>query len=681
MNPSNIAKLVLGFVVAAMALTITVATIRTKIPLPAIWPAVQPTTTTVFTSAGFQKFASEEEFKTYLNNARQLSTSSTPFSFGRAIEDVQLRISDQEALPKVAAPPALDGGGGSEPSRISQTNVQVLSIDEPDIVKTDGTNLYISSVYPYVYTKPMPAPRIMPGIDRPYPIQPPKVLTSIIKAFPPKDLSRLSTIDEVGNLLVTNKVLVILTNSAIFGFDISLPQSPRQLWKIDLQSRGSQIVASRLYNGNLYIVTSTDIDQSTPCPMRPLTIEGRDFSIPCVEIYHPVQPIPIDSTYTAMTINPKTGSIGSSISFVGATRSSVVYMSEHGLYVTYSYSGDLLGLLYNFFAENGRDLLPVATLSRLANLRTYDISQNTKMIELQTILTNYQQLLTRDERVRFENELANRLKDYLKKHKREVEKTGIVRISLDKFTIAATGEIPGRPLNQFSLDEYQENLRIATTVSQNWILGTTNESTSDVYVLDNKLRPVGSVTDLGVTETIYSVRFVEDAGYVVTFRQTDPFYVLDLSDPRQPLLAGELKIPGFSSYLHPISRDRILGIGKEGSQVKLSLFDVSTPSKPIEIDKYLLSEYSSEVLQNQHAFLLDKKHQIFFFPADRGGYIFSYTSDKLRLAKVTTAVRAERAVYLDDYLYIVGQDKIVVLDERNWQEVNQLDTPSPFNRD
>ena len=107
--------------------------------------------------------------------------------------------------------------------------------------------------------------------------------------------------------------------------------------------------------------------------------------------------------------------------------------------------------------------------------------------------------------------------------------------------------MPGKVLNQFSLDEYKGDLRIATTIGQNsWFgnFGQLAQSFSDVYVLDRNLKTVGVVKDLGKTERIYSVRFLADRGYVVTFRQTDPFYVLDLSNPSSPQVKGELKIPG-----------------------------------------------------------------------------------------------------------------------------------------
>ena len=259
-----------------------------------------------------------------------------------------------------------------------------------------------------------------------------------------------------------------------------------------------------------------------------------------------------------------------------------------------------------------------------------------------------------------------------------METTGIVKISLEDFDIKANGNVPGVPLNQFSLDEYQEHLRIAINVGERifgwrWGIGGASASANDVYVLDKDLKIAGALYDLGLEERIYSARFIEDKGYLVTFRQIDPFYVLDLSNPKNPQLKGELKIPGYSSYLHPISKDKILGVGKEGSKIKISLFDVKSPENPTEVSKYTLEEYWSDILNTHHAFLLDKKHQIFFLPGAKGGYIFSYKDDKLELTKAVSKVNARRAVYINDYLYIIGDDKMVVLNEKDWERINELE--------
>ena len=162
---------------------------------------------------------------------------------------------------------------------------------------------------------------------------------------------------------------------------------------------------------------------------------------------------------------------------------------------------------------------------------------------------------------------------------------------------------------------------------------------------------VGKLTDYGENERIYAVRFLMDKAYIVTFKETDPLFVVDLSNPENPEIKGELKISGYSSYLHPINKDLVLGIGKEDRNVKVSLFNVSDPENPIEVDRYLLKEYWSDILNTHHAFLIDKKHDIFFLPASNGGYVFSYKNSSLKLIKAVS-VSALRAIYIDDYLYL-----------------------------
>ncbi len=315
-------------------------------------------------------------------------------------------------------------------------------------------------------------------------------------------------------------------------------------------------------------------------------------------------------------------------------------------------------------------------MQKIKNLEGYDISEQAKLTELQLILQKFENTLNEDEKMKIQNELNNRMTDYYKEHKRELEKTGIVKIGLENLDIKASGSVPGHPLNQFSLDEYEGNLRIAITVGDTWswmITGARGESANDVYVLDPSLKIKGEVKDLGLSERIYSARFIEDKGYLVTFRQTDPFYVLDLRNPENPQLKGELKIPGYSSYLHPISKDKILGIGEEQGQVKLSLFDVSSPENPVEKDKYNLDEYWSEVSSTHHAFLMDGKHEIFFLPGSKGGYVFSYKNDELKLEKTVSKISARRAIYINDYLYVIGDDMMVVLNEQDWSKVNSIE--------
>ena len=153
----------------------------------------------------------------------------------------------------------------------------------------------------------------------------------------------------------------------------------------------------------------------------------------------------------------------------------------------------------------------------------------------------------------------------------------------------ASGSVNGTLLNQFSMDEHDGYLRIVTTTGSPW--SEQNQSESQLIVMEEQgksLVQVGQVGGLGKGESLYSVRLLDDVGFAVTFRQIDPFYVIDLSDPVNPEVVGELKIPGFSTYLHPVDENIVLGIGQNADDqgrvlgLKVSSFDVSDPSNPVE---------------------------------------------------------------------------------------------------
>ena len=627
-------------------------------------------------SVEIQKFASEQDFKDYLSKSE--STSGF-YGMGNGMARME-SISEPSMDFGLESSKMLTNGisGGAEPSRVSDTNVQVVGIDEPDIVKTDGKEIYYSMPNRY-----FPRPIIIEdfnGVKREEMIAPSQPRKrggiSLIKAYPPASLELDGDILEQGDLLLDNKnnLIVFGNDNKIYGYDVSDSKSPNKNWTISLENN-NRIITSRLYNNKIYLISSTYIRRSNPCPIRPFAIDGKQIEIRCSDIHHPSVPVDINSTYNISIIDPLSGEIENKISFVGSNSNSIIYMSPQAIFVSYYYQEDFIKLIFDFLLTEGKDIVSSDVIERLAKLKDYDISQQAKIMELRSIFEEYYNSLDDDERLRLENEFENRAIEYFKKHNRELEKTGIFKIDVDNLKILANGNIPGKLLNQFSLDEYKGNLRVATTIgrSGNFGFGGSAESVSDVYILDKNLKTIGFVKDLGKTEKIYSVRFINDKGYVVTFRQIDPFYVIDLLNPKNPQLKGELKIPGYSSYLHPISEDRILGIGKEGSKVKISLFNVSDATNPIEEAKYILDEYYSEILNNYHAFLMDNKHQIFFLPGNKGSYIFSYKDGEIKLIKAVSGLRPKRAIYLNDYLYIIGENRITVLNENDWEKVNELD--------
>lgn len=196
---------------------------------------------------------------------------------------------------------------------------------------------------------------------------------------------------------------------------------------------------------------------------------------------------------------------------------------------------------------------------------------------------------------------------------------------IHRFTLGAagakyekSGEVPGMLLNRYSLSEYGDYLRVVTH----------DFAASHLFVLGKNLEQVGSLKDLGTTEQLHSVRFMGKRAYLVTFKNTDPLFVVDLSQPTLPRLMGELKIPGYSDYLHPFGDRYLIGLGKEAVEasadfawyqgVKLALFDVSNPRAPKEVDSVSIGDRgtNSEALYDPHAFFFDESRGLLAIPVE-----------------------------------------------------------------
>lgn len=219
----------------------------------------------------------------------------------------------------------------------------------------------------------------------------------------------------------------------------------------------------------------------------------------------------------------------------------------------------------------------------------------------------------------FSSELQKRLEDFNINIQKETEKTLVHKINVDKNNIEyqGVGEVPGTVLNQFSMDEFDGHFRIATTTG-NW----RETSLNHLYILDKDLKIIGSVEDLAKGERIYSTRFIENKAYMVTFRQVDPLFVIDLKNPENPKVLGYLKITGFSDYLHPYDESHIIGIGKSATEegrvkgMKIALFDVSDVANPTEEAKIEIGERGtdSNALYDHKAFLFDKNKNLLVLP-------------------------------------------------------------------
>ena len=202
-------------------------------------------------------------------------------------------------------------------------------------------------------------------------------------------------------------------------------------------------------------------------------------------------------------------------------------------------------------------------------------------------------------------------------------RTEIVRIGYrdGKFTDGAAGSVVGELHNNFSMNEADDCLRIVTTV-EGWDKDYSNFSRSNgLYVLNEKLKTIGKIEDLAEGEQIKAARFMGDTGYFVTYRNTDPLFAADLSDPKNPRIMSELNITGFSEYLHFYGENQLLGIGWETDPdtgnvtgMKCSMFDISDPSDVRETDRFILKDVSfCDALYNYHAILAAPKKSLFGF--------------------------------------------------------------------
>lgn len=252
------------------------------------------------------------------------------------------------------------------------------------------------------------------------------------------------------------------------------------------------------------------------------------------------------------------------------------------------------------------------------------------------------------------------------------EQTLVHKFSLSPSEIKYQGkaEVPGHIINQFSMDESGGNFRIATTLGSVW--DSVNPSTNNIYVIDSSLKQIGKIEGIAPGESIYSVRFLGDRAYMVTFKKIDPFFVIGLSDPKNPKILGKLKIPGFSDYLHPYDENHIIGFGKDAVDagedetfmrdldfawyqgLKIAMFDVTDVSNPVEMYKTSIGDRGSDtpVLRDHKALLFDKVKGLMAIPVT-----VAEIPQKLKDDPKTSASTYGEIVFQGAYVYNVSLDK------------------------
>ncbi|WP_435361453.1 beta-propeller domain-containing protein [Haloarchaeobius sp. DFWS5] len=614
-------------------------------------PAAGPST---IQTAEIVQFDSDGEFETYVRRAQSRGGygGMVAFGGGGATVDVAMESSTDSASGGAPQSNTAAGSSGSDDgaSRVSETNVQESGIDEPDQLKVapDGSTMYYADRRGYYDERGQ---------------------THVLDTSDPAAPAVVENISASGKLILVGDTLVVFDSQSVDAYDVSDRANPERVWT---KALNSHVEAVRLLDGRLYMVLRQHVDAGSPCPIRPF--DGSS-TVPCTDVYHPRSQTDASVTYTTAVLSPETGETLDSVTFLGTYGQSATYVSENAVYMTYTKRPSYAETFGAFLQTS--DLLDSQAQDRLDTLATYDISPRARQVELGAIVQDWLARQDHDERPELQQRLYDEYGQYVEERKRDLLQSGIVKVAIDgdSLSVEETGQVPGRPLNQWSMDEHEGKLRIATTVDP-WGANSTN----DLYTLNEDLSVAGSVEDMGVTERIYSVRFMGESAYVVTFRQIDPFYTIDLSDHANPEVKGEVKLPGFSRYLHPLGDDRMLGIGQEEGKVKATVFDVSDPNNPeVEHSKVLDARWSA-VAQTHHAFLHDPEHDVFFLPTERGGYVFA--EDLSQQVFVETDMPATRAAYLDDYLYVFSDSELVVVDENSWDTVTEVDLgESPYQRE
>jgi uncharacterized secreted protein with C-terminal beta-propeller domain len=300
-----------------------------------------------------------------------------------------------------------------------------------------------------------------------------------------------------------------------------------------------------------------------------------------------------------------------------------------------------------------------------------------------------------------------------------------IRVERSDIEYVAEGLVPGRVLNQFSMDEHKGYFRIATTLGR--VSRSGSITSNNVYILNSTLGVEGRLEGLAPGEDIYSARFMGGRCYLVTFKKVDPLFVIDLTDPKEPMVLGKLKIPGYSDYLHPYDEDTLIGIGKETVEaeegdfawyqgVKISLFDVSDVANPKELAKYEIGDRGTDspALRNHKAFLFSKSRNLLVIPTllaeidpgryagrippnthgeyvNQGAFVFDISKDRgITLRGIVTHIEdpqeflksgymfdspysVERSLYIENILYTVSQGMIKMNSLDDLSEIGRID--------
>ncbi|MDA4114285.1 MAG: beta-propeller domain-containing protein, partial [Thaumarchaeota archaeon] len=533
------------------------------------------------------------------------------------------------------------------------TNVQVQGVDEPDIVKTDGTHIFVAS------TGSGSSPAGGSAV-------------TIVQAYPPSSNAVLSTVSLSGQVIgievAQGRLMVIdqlyTNNTAYIGlflYNTSSLSSPRLISNVTV---AGTYVAARMAQGYLYAVVQqpsyTFNGQGNATGVMPyMTVNGQRAALPTSSIFYTPNNSQIGD-YTMIASVSMASGAETTISVLTGP-SSTVYVSTSDIYVVYSD--------YRLFANV--DGIPGNVFNGGVPITSPSVQQD--------------------------------------------QNSTIFRASYSsdgKVVVRAVGTVPGSVLNQFSMDEYNSYFRVATSRLAT-IAGNSTES-DDVYVLNQNMSQVSALRNIAPGENLYAVRFAGDMGYVVTFEQVDPLFAISFADIAHPVILSALKVNGYSDYLQPLfGNSYLLGVGKDTVAsstgnfayylgLKLSLFHVAANGSSSDVSDYMIGDRGTDspVLTDHLALTYDPANNItvipvllaqvpaneqssgtssqgpppFGNPVWQGAYVFRVNSTGFTLLGRVTQYPAnqnygdspngnlqiERSIIIGGYLYTISQSELMV---------------------
>ncbi len=505
----------------------------------------------------------------------------------------------------------------------SETNVQVKGVDEADIVKTDGNYIYYIAGNQLNILKPDGAAT--------------KLVSSTALSSEDSWWGYNSEMFLMGNrlMIITQSFNTVWVNDASGRYETNTDQTSAVIYDISNPAKPLQVVSlgqsgnyvsSRLIGDYVYLVTSQYIYnpvKGTPITYIPATTDGVESKLlQPTDLY--IGGNPQNAAYTVIgSINLKSGA--------NFTSAKAVFGGTSELYA----NADHMLLAFSRYSE---ETLPIAPDKDGKNVQITNSSTNTDLV--------------------------------------------LLGLSDGQITKLASGNVPGSLLNQFSMDEYKNVFRIVTTLnsSQQRIFTDgvdtyeyDSTSANALYTLDLDLNLLGKIENLAKDEFVKSVRFDGSIGYFVTFRQVDPLFAVDLSNPASPRILDTLKIPGFSEYLHVFKDNLLLGIGYNADEntgamqgVKLSMFDTTDKANVKEVNTAKVDASWTIVGSNHKAILVDAEKNLIAFPADSNYYIYRYTNKGFELAarvNMTADLSSWnlRGMFIGDNFYVLGDSGVTVI--------------------